>query len=69
MDGRAVHPPCQLGAHQLVETITRIEARRALELVRLELTLRLLPPPVVDMWETSGKTAFDQFIAQVHGTP
>jgi hemerythrin-like domain-containing protein len=35
---------------------------------QLSSTFTLLPPPVVDMWGTSGKAAFDQFVAQVRGT-
>lgn len=34
----------------------------------LAFTFTLLPPPVVDMWKTSGEAAFNHFIAQVRGT-
>ena len=32
---------------------------------QLATTLTLMPPPVVEMWTTSGKPAFDEFIAAV----
>ncbi len=28
-------------------------------------TMTLLPPPVVDMWKTTGKASFDDFVARV----
>ncbi|MGA8014323.1 MAG: hypothetical protein WCB85_00195 [Candidatus Dormiibacterota bacterium] len=31
-------------------------------------TFTLLPPPVVEMWRTSGKAAFDGFVGRVRGT-
>lgn len=34
----------------------------------LAMTFTLLPPPVVDMWKSSGKAAFDEFIGRVRGT-
>lgn len=31
-------------------------------------TMQLLPPPVVEMWTTSGEAAFDEFVARVRRT-
>ncbi|MGH7697184.1 MAG: hemerythrin domain-containing protein [Candidatus Dormibacteria bacterium] len=32
---------------------------------QLALTTKMLPPPVVEMWTTTGRAAFDSYIAQV----
>ena len=36
---------------------------------QLATTLSLMPPPVVEMWDSSGRSAFDGFIAAVRRTP
>ncbi len=35
---------------------------------QLEVTLAHMPPPVVEMWNTSGKAAYDEFITRVRAT-